>query len=120
MDSSLVSARERDDGLSCRLLTVVRVEARQRAGGVPRRAEAGQTRPCPVGWPRLTGDAADLASGFQHSPVSTAPAASVGRADVTAALSSSLRHRELGLRRSHRRRRCSGARTGYPNRAWTA
>ena len=93
VDSSLVSARERDDGLSCRLLTVVRVEAARRLAESGRAELAGRAHARWVA--ELTGEAADECTG----PNATAALLRLrrGRADIEAALRWALRHGELGL-----------------------
>ena len=93
VDSSLVSARERDNGLTYRLLTVVRVEAARRL------AESGHAQLAGGAHARwvaeLTGEAADDCTG----PNATAALLRLrrGRADIEAALRWALCHGEPDL-----------------------
>lgn len=93
IDSSLVSARELHDGLSCRLLTVVRVEAGRRLAESGRAEQAGRAHARWVA--ELTGAAADDCTG----PNATAAMLRLlrGRADIAAALRWALGHGEAGL-----------------------
>ncbi len=93
VDSSLVSVRERDEGLTYWLLTVVRIEAARRLAESGRAARAGVAHARWVA--ELTEEAADDCTG----PGATAALLRLrrGRADIEAALRWALRYDEPSL-----------------------